>query len=341
MLKNNTQKLNIGVIGYGYWGPNIVRNFAKSNKTIVKLICDLNPNSLSRAKKDFPQVSVTNKLDKIFESSSIQAVAIVTPVSTHYKIAKQALYNDKHLFVEKPFTSTSKEGLELIKIASSKKLKIMVDHTFLFTGGVLKIKELINKNILGKILYFDSTRINLGLLQNDINVIWDLAPHDFSIMDFLIKERPTHLSAVGSDHFRRGFEDVAYVNLFFKSNMIAHFNFNWISPVKIRSTIIGGSKKMIIWNDLETNEKIKLYDKGVKINNKDKSNKLLVDYRFGDMWSPKIELTEALETEANYFADCINNNIVPINDGWQGLRIVKMLEATNKSLKNNGEIVSL
>ena len=255
--------------------------------------------------------------------------------------AKSALENGKHIFVEKPFTSSVKEAEELIELAEKKNLLIMVDHTFLFTGAVKKIKELIDDNVLGDLYYYDSVRVNLGLFQHDINVIWDLAPHDFSVMDYLIKDKPIAISAIGVDHFGRDLENIAYVTLYFNNNMIAHFNFNWLSPVKIRKTLIGGEKKMLVWNDLEADEKIKIYNKGVNIKSKEGVYELLVDYRAGDMLSPRIAPTEALRVESEYFVDCVLKNITPINDGQAGLRIVKMLKASDTSLKHKGKLINL
>jgi predicted dehydrogenase len=242
--------------------------------------------------------------------------------------------------VEKPFTATAAQAEELIELAERKRLKIMVDHTFLFTGAVRKIKQILDEDILGDLYYYDSMRVNLGLFQHDVNVIWDLAPHDLSIMDYLIEEKPVAISANGTSHFN-GMEDVAYITVHFNSNMIAHFNVNWLSPVKVRKTLIGGEKKMLLWNDLEADEKIKIYDKGVEVENKEGIYNLLVSYRSGDMWVPKVDQNEALKIETEHFIDCIINDETPINDGYAGLRVVKMLEACNKSVKNNGKLVKL
>lgn len=333
--------LNIGVIGYGYWGPNIVRNFCRIEKVKVVSLSDIDTNALKKAQKNYSHLKISNDYRDITSSPEIDAVAVVTPVFTHHEIVKHALENGKHVFVEKPFTSTVKEAEELIDLAEKKNLKIMVDYTFLFTGAVKKIKELIDKNILGDIYYYDSVRINLGLFQHDINVIWDLAPHDFSIMDYVLKEKPAAIIAHGIDHFNRKLENIAFVTVYFESNMIAHFNVNWLSPVKIRRTLIGGNKKMLVWNDLEADEKVKIYDKGVDIKTKEGVYSLLVNYRSTDMYAPKIENIEALQHEAEYFIDCILNNKTPFNNGYAGLRIVKMLEASNRSLKNGGKLIKL
>src|SRR5438128_1615395 len=285
--------IKLGVIGYGYWGPNIVRNFASHPDCRVAAIYDKSPEAVARAFSRHPAVSAASDLDEITGSPEIDAVAIVTPVSTHYELAKKALENGKHVFVEKPFTATSAQAEELIELAERKHLVIMVDHTFLFTGAVRKIKELIDDGVLGELYYYDSTRVNLGLFQHDVNVIWDLAPHDLSVMDFLIQEKPEAVVATGEAHLN-GHVDVAFITIYFPRNTIAHVNVNWLSPVKIRTTLIGGEKKMLVWNDLEVDEKIKIYDKGVQMNNGQGLYELLVSYRAGDMWAPRVEHAEAL-----------------------------------------------
>jgi len=244
------------------------------------------------------------------------------------------------VFVEKPFTSTSAQAEELIELAARKNLTIMVDHTFLFTGAVRKIQELIKKGVLGDLYYYDSVRVNLGLFQHDVNVIWDLAPHDLSIMDFLIAQQAEAIVATGERHLN-GHEDIAFITIYFPQSIIAHINVNWLSPVKVRTTLIGGQKKMLVWNDLEADEKIKVYDKGVEITSPDGVRQLLVNYRSGDMWSPQLEQIEALRSELGYFADCIENGKTPINDGPAGLRVVRMLEAAEKSIAKRGELVRL
>lgn len=333
-------KIKIGVIGFGYWGPNIVRNFNSIDGAKVVTICDKNQESLNRARKIYPNIMPTSDCDEIMTAPDIDAVAVITPVSTHFELAKKALQNGKHVFVEKPFTATVAQAEELIELAARNNLKIMVDHTFIFTGAVRKIKQLIDDDVLGALYYYDSIRVNLGLFQTDVNVIWDLAPHDFAIMDFLIKEKPAAISSSGKAHVN-GLEDTAYITAHFNDNMIAHFNVNWLSPVKVRTTLVGGEKKMLVWNDLDVDEKIKIYDKGVEVQNMEGVYNLLVSYRSGDMWAPRVEQVEALKVEAEYFVRCIKNNETPINDGLAGLRIVKMLDACNKSLKDRGRMVYL
>jgi predicted dehydrogenase len=332
--------IRIGVLGYGYWGPNIVRNFSGIEGAEVVMISDMSESAMSRARKNHPHITVTSHDSDLIFSTDTDAVAIVTPVSSHYKLAKKALNCGKHVFIEKPFTSTAEQADELIEIAEKKHLMIMVDHTFLFTAAVRKIKDLIDNEVLGKLFYFDSIRINLGLLQSDVNVVWDLAPHDLSIMDYLIKKNPAGIMATGMAHIN-GQEDVAYVTIYFPDRLIAHINVNWLSPVKMRTTLIGGQKKMLVWNDLVADEKIRIYDKGVEISDKETAYHARINYRSGDIWVPKLEVAEALKLEAEYFVRCIEEDIVPINDGHAGRRVVRMLEAIEKSLGKGGEIVYL
>jgi predicted dehydrogenase len=307
----------------------------------ITLICDVNAKALAKAQKSHPKIKTTVDVHEVLESPNIDAVAIVTPVYTHFELARRALENAKHIFIEKPFAASVAEAETLINLAIQKNLKIMVDHTFLFTGAVRRIKDLIDEGTLGNLYYYDSTRVNLGLFQHDINVIWDLAPHDLSIMDYLLKEKPAAIVATGKSHFGQKPEDMGYITVYFDDNVIAHFNVNWLSPVKIRMTLIGGEKKMLVWNDLESDEKIKIYDKGVNIQSQEGIYNLLISYRSGDIWTPMVDKTEALKLEAEYFIDCIVNNRTPINDGEAGLRVVKILEASDQSIKNNGRMIKL
>jgi predicted dehydrogenase len=332
--------IRIGVIGYGYWGPNIVRNLCALDSAQVIAICDRSPAAQRRAKHAHPSVQVISDAAEVLCSPDIDAVAIITPVWTHFELAKAALENGKHVFVEKPFTSNSVQAEVLIELALKKNLKIMVDHTFLFTAAVKKIRDLIDQGELGDLYYYDSTRVNLGLFQHDIDVIWDLAPHDLSIMDYLIRKEPEAVVATGQAHLN-GHADVAFITVYFPHDTIAHINVNWLSPVKVRTTLIGGEKKMLVWNDLEADEKVKVYDKGVEMTSREGLYELLVSYRSGDMWAPKIEQTEALKVELEYFLECIDNNQAPFNDGVAGLRVIKLLEAATESLKLKGETVSV
>src|ERR1700730_17512987 len=332
--------IKIGVIGYGYWGPNIVRNLQGLDTTRAELICDSNPSAQARARKAHPGVKIVSDANEVLRSPDIDAVAIITPVWTHFELAKKALEHGKHVFIEKPFASNSAQAEELIDLAAQKNLKIMVDHTFLFTGAVRKIRELTESGALGDLYYYDSLRVNLGLFQHDVSVIWDLAPHDLSIMDHLIKGEPEAIVATGECHLN-GVEDVAFITIYFPNKVIAHINVNWLSPVKIRTTLIGGAKKMLVWNDLVADEKIRVYDKGVQISSGDKVREMLVNYRSGDLWAPQVEQLEALRVEREYFTDCIIQKKTPFNDGQAGLRVVRMLEAADRSIKQRGELVRL
>jgi predicted dehydrogenase len=332
--------MKFGVLGFGYWGPNVVRNLATLEGSQLVAIAEISSAARMRAQKAYPGIKVTADAWEVISSTEIDAIAVITPVWTHYELAKAALENGKHVFVEKPFTSNSAQGEELINLAVRKNLKIMVDHTFLFTSAVSKISQLVDEGTLGKLYYYDSTRVNLGLFQHDINVLWDLAPHDLSIMDYLIKTTPEAVVATGQTHLN-GHEDVAYMTLYFPEQVIAHINVNWLSPVKVRTTLIGGEKRMVVWNDLEADEKVKVYDRGVDVTNRQGVYELLVNYRSGDMWSPQLEQVEALRKELAYFVDCVSTGQKPLNDGCAGLRVVKMLEAATQSLSNRGSLVYL
>jgi len=332
--------MNFGVIGYGYWGPNIVRNLMSLEGSEVLAIAEISSQARQRAQKAYPGVMVVSSASEVICSPEIDAIAVVSPVWTHYEVTKAALENGKHVFVEKPFTSTSAQAEELIELAARKNLKIMVDHTFLFTGAVKKIKQLLDEGSLGKLYYYDSTRVNLGLFQHDCNVLWDLAPHDLSIMDYLLKGDPEAIVATGQGHLN-GHEDVAYMTLYFPEKVIAHINVNWLSPVKVRTTLIGGEKRMVVWNDLEADEKLKVYDKGVKISSKEGVYELLVSYRSGDMWAPQLEQVEALRQELAYFVECVSTGQEPFNNGSAGLRVVRMLETASESLNKKGALVYL
>ena len=332
--------LKFGVIGYGYWGPNIVRNLRALEGCQVVGICDQTPAARKRIQAANPGILVHSNANELIKSPDVDAIAVITPVWTHYELTKAALENGKHVFVEKPFTSTAKQAEELINLATQKRLHIMVDHTFLFTGAVRRIQTLLADGTLGRLYYYDSTRVNLGLFQHDCNVIWDLAPHDLSIMNHLLHKDAEAISATGQSHLN-SHEDIAFITAYFPDKMIAHVNVNWISPVKIRTTLIGGEKKMLVWNDLEADEKLKVYDKGVDVKSQEGVYNLLVSYRSGDMWAPHVEQVEALRLELGYFADCIRKDERPFNDGCAGLKVVRMLEAASKSLAKRGELVYL
>ncbi|MGA7838277.1 MAG: Gfo/Idh/MocA family oxidoreductase [Ignavibacteriaceae bacterium] len=333
--------MKIGIIGLGYWGPNLVRNFL-SNKDITKVVaCDIKEERLAVIKSRFPGISVTNNYKDLMDGD-FDAIAIALPVDLHFKFAKEALLAGKHIWVEKPFTSKATQAEELIRIAEEKNLKIFVDHTFLYTGAVKKIKELVTSGELGDIIYFDSIRINLGLFQHDINVIWDLAPHDLSIMKYLIPDKQvTGVTACGISNYYE-LENLAHVSLHFQDNScFAHFHVNWTSPVKIRRMIIAGKKKMLVYDDMENSEKIKIFDCGVDVSSPESLHDILVNYRTGDMYSPKVEQVEALSSAVSEFVSCIINNRQPLTNAYDGLEIVKMLEASETSIRNTGALVSL
>jgi predicted dehydrogenase len=332
--------VRVGVIGYGYWGPNVVRNFFAHDDCQVCMICDQNEQALAKAARLYPGVRLVAEPNEVLRSAEVDAVAVITPVSTHYAFAREALLNGKHIFVEKPFTSSSRQAHELVDLAAARNLTVMVDHTFLFTGAVLKIKELIDAGALGRLLYYDSTRVNLGLFQHDVNVVWDLAPHDLSIMDYLVPGTPEAVVATGQSHYN-GHEDMAYITVYYSDCVIAHFNVNWLSPVKVRTTLIGGEKKMLVWNDLEPDEKIRVYDKGVDVTSREGVYNLLVSYRTGDMYAPRLQQVEALKLETRYFLDCIQNGNRPHNDGEAGLRVVRLLEAADASIQRRGAAVAV
>lgn len=336
--------IRVGVIGCGYWGPNLVRNFYKIKGCELVAVADLNPKRLEFIKALYPTLEATTNVQDLLNNPEIDAIAIATPISTHYELAKEALIKGKHVLVEKPLTATVAQGEELIELAGKNKRILMVDHTFIYCGPVRKVRELIDQGKLGEIYYFDSVRVNLGLFQHDVNVVWDLAPHDFSIMDHLIGKDPVSVSAIGANHINyseKAYENIAYVTVSFDNQILAHFHLNWLSPVKIRRTLIGGSKKMVIYDHLDPDNQVKVFDKGVEVETREDIHKTLVQYRMGDMHAPKIDQTEPLEVMCRHFIDCIQNGKRPITDGVAGLRVVKLLEACDKSMRNRGGTVKL
>jgi len=332
--------MKVGVVGLGYWGPNLIRNFL-SNKEVEKVCgCDSNISRLKFIKSRFPMVELTEKWDELLNGYNLDIIVISTPVATHFPLAKASLENGKHIWVEKPFTFNSNEAMELIETAERKNLKLFVDHTFVYTGAVMKVKELVDKKVLGDILYFDSVRVNLGLFQHDVNVIWDLACHDFSIMDYIINKKVVGITANGIANYYEH-ENIAHIAVYFDDNCFAHFHVNWTSPVKIRRVLLGGRKKMLLWDDLHPAEKIKIYDSGVEVNSLDQIHNALVQYRTGDMYSPKVNETEALTLGVNEFIASINENRKPLTSGEDGLRIVKILESAEASIKNKGKFINV
>jgi predicted dehydrogenase len=334
--------VKVGVIGYGYWGPNLVRNFMEAPGSTVVSVCDLQSERLGLLKSRYPAIATVRDCQVLFNDPGIDAIIIATPVSSHFELAMAALEAGKHVLVEKPFTANSLQGLKLIETAAARNRVLMVDHTFVYTSAVRKIRELITDNALGDIYYYDAVRVNLGLFQHDVNVIWDLAIHDLSIMDYVLPTRATAVSATGISHIPGQPENVAYITLFFDSPQIAHVHVNWLTPVKVRHTLIGGSEKMILYDDLEPSEKVKIYDKGVTVSqNQEAVYEMLVSYRSGDMWAPRLDATEALQTEALHFIDCINNNKRPETDGEVGLRLVRIAETAEKSLRARGQLMEI
>ncbi len=330
--------MKVGVIGLGYWGPNLVRNFMAQPDVEKVTACDKRTDRLQFIKNKFPSAYLSENPGEVINGDS-DIIVIATPVYTHFDLAKQSLEAGKHIWVEKPFTATTAEGEALIEIADKKGLKIFVDHTFIYTGAVRKMKELVSRGELGKILYFDSERINLGLFQRDVNVVWDLAPHDLSIMNYVLGDNKIEaVSSNGIANFN-GKENIAHLSIYFEDNCFAHFHVNWTSPVKIRRMIVGGDRKMLVFDDMENFEKIKVYDSGVDFKTQESIHEALVQYRIGDMFSPKVNQTEALALGAREFIDAINENRNPLTDGIDGLKVVKILEASSESLKNRGKMI--
>jgi predicted dehydrogenase len=334
--------IRIGVVGYGYWGPNLVRNFAETPGAEIAAVADLDTNKLATVKRRFPAVHTTTNFNDLLSDASIDAVAIATPVNTHYELAMAALKAGKHVWVEKPMTETFEQAQRLVEEAERRGKVLHVDHTFIYTGAVQKMAEIIKADELGKIYYYDSIRVNLGLFQRDVSVISDLAVHDFSILDHLFGEQPAAVTASGMNHFPGTPENLAYVTLYYDSGMIAHANVSWLAPVKVRQILVGGSKKMVTYDDLEPSEKIKIYDKGVSFtDDPEKIQEMRVGYRTGDMWAPKLAVTEALRVEGEQFVDCIRHSKKSLTDGQLGLRVVQLIEAASESMRNKGKTVYL
>jgi len=319
-----------------------VRNFAEASGSSVVGVSDLREDRLAQFHKRYPVARTIRDCNELIRDPGIDAVVIATPVSTHFELALEALRAGKHVLVEKPLASNSQQGLRLTEEAERRRLVLMVDHTFVYTEAVRKIRELIANNLLGDIYYYDAVRVNLGLFQHDVNVIWDLAIHDLSIMDYVLPFKPVAISATGISHIPGQPENVAYITLFFADSQIAHIHVNWLTPVKVRHTLIGGSEKMILYDDLEPSEKIKVYDKGITVSSgSEAAYQLLVSYRSGDMWAPRLATTEALQTEAQHFIDCVENNVAPQTGGLDGVRIVRMIEAAEQSLRARGQLVEI
>jgi predicted dehydrogenase len=334
--------VGVAVIGYGYWGPNLVRNFANTEGARVISVCDLDPEKLALVRRRHADVAVTTEFRDLLTDSRIHAIAIATPVHTHYDLALTALGAGKHVLIEKPLARTAEQARRLIEEAARRNLVLMVDHTFLYTPAIRKIRELIDAGVLGDIYYYNGARASLGLFQNDVNVIWDLAVHDFSIIQYIFDENPVAVSATAASHVPGTPENMAHITLFFRSSCVAHISVNWLSPVKVRQTFIGGSRKMIMYDDLEPTEKIKLYDKGITVSgSSEAAHQLRIGYRAGDMWAPHLPAKEALEAEAEHFIDCVRRGTSPISSGLTGLQVVEILEATSRSIAAQGAPVGL
>jgi predicted dehydrogenase len=334
--------ISVGVIGYGYWGPNLVRNFAETSGARVAWVTDIRPERLALVTARYPTVRVSQDYREMLRDPAVDAVAIATPVSSHFELGMAALAAGKHVLLEKPMASSSEEAIRLIADADSRGLTLMVDHTFVFTPAVQKMRELTRSGELGDIYYYDSVRINLGLFQHDVNVLWDLAVHDLSIMDFVLDRQPVSVSATGLAHVPGTPENIAYMTMFFDGDLIAHVHVNWLAPVKVRRTLLGGNRRMVMFDDLETSEKIKVYDRGISLNSSQETKyQMLIGYRAGDMWAPQLAIREALQAETAHFVECIANRRKPVTDGAAGLRVVRLLEAASQSMKSQGALVSI
>ena len=336
------QKIKVAIVGGGYWGQNLIRNFWEVDEAELTFVCDLDPKALARAQRRYPTAQVTRHYRELLDSPRVDAIVLATPVSTHYEFARQALLAGKNVLVEKPLARSTAEVLDLMELAEKQHKLLMVDHTFLYTSAVRRMKELITRGDIGDMLYFDSVRINLGLVQSDINVMWDLAPHDFAILNYLVDSDPVAISAVGARHLGCPYENIAYITARYESSLIAHFHVNWLSPVKVRTTLVGGSSKMIVYDDMESTEKIKVYDRGFTVNHDpERRERMLTGYRNGDMLAPNLETTEALRLMARDFICSILENRQPLSDAISGYRVVRLLEAAQQSIEKNGKEIVL
>jgi predicted dehydrogenase len=331
--------VKVALIGYGYWGVNLLRNLTSIKQSEVVLVCDSREERIQAINQTYPGINTTTSFEDVINNDQVEAIVIATPTFSHYELAKRALQAGKHVLVEKPLTATTEQAEELIQLATSKGLQLMVDHTFLYSGAVEYMKELVEGGEIGTLKYFDSTRINLGLLQPDVNVLWDLAPHDISILSFLQKEQPISVNATGVSHTGNGIENIAYMTLNYESGFIAHFNCSWTSPVKLRTTLIGGDKKMIVYDDINPTEKVKIYDTGYECKTLEDRTKIYVDYRVGDISIPKVSTHEPLRKMLEDFLSCIESGNTPVSSWEVGLRTVRILEAAQQSIKQNGKLI--
>ncbi len=335
------EPLSVAIVGCGYWGPNLIRNFTACPTTRVAMLCDRDLARLHKCAAGCPRAELVQDFEKVLANTDVAAVAIATPAATHAPLARAALQAGKHVLLEKPMTLSVREAEELVRLAEARKLTLMVDHTYIYSPAIDKIKSLIDSGELGDIYYVDSVRINLGLFQSDINVLWDLAPHDLSIVDYVLGRLPKSVSAMGTCHTGADLEDVGYLNLDYGDNLLASFHLNWLSPVKIRHLIIGGSKKGLVYNDLNPWEPIKIYDRGITVNEAEARRGVLISYRTGDIWSPQVEAGEPLQSLVRHFAHCIHTGQKPRTDGNAGLRVVRILEAAQRSIKAQGGRITL
>ena len=335
--------VGVAVVGCGYWGPNLLRNFFDTPGCRVVAACDLSEQRLEAMARRHPSLRATTSLDDVLDDPAVHAIAVATPVASHAALARRALEAGKHVLVEKPMTLSTEEAQALVELAEARGLQLMVDHTFVYTGAVRRIKQMIDSGELGKLYYYDSVRVNLGLIQHDVSVVWDLAAHDLAIMDHLIEQRPVGISAMSATHFPGGMADVAYITVQFEDNLIAHFHVNWLSPVKVRQVLIGGDRRMILYDDIEATEKVKVYDRGIRWNDDpiEARRETLVAYRLGDMYAPVLDQTEALRNECAHFIESVRAGTTPLTDGRAGLRTVQMLEAAERSMRNGGAMEPL
>jgi predicted dehydrogenase len=351
MLRGGEGKgpVGVAVVGCGYWGPNLIRNFVTCPASRVVMLCDRDRQRLDKCCAFCPDAELVQDFGQVLANPAVEAVSVATPVGTHARLAAAALEAGKHVLVEKPLATSVKEAELLVRLAEKCRRVLMVDHTFIYSPAIRKIKELIDAGELGDIYYVDSVRINLGLFQNDVNVLWDLAPHDLSIVDHLLGRLPRSVAATGSCHTASELEDVAYLNLDFGSSLLASFHVNWLSPVKVRHLIIGGSKKGLVYNDLNPWEPIKVYDRGISVaaegslaaDDTEARRGVLISYRTGDVWSPHVEQAEPLQNVVRHFTDCIRTGQAPLTDGTAGLRVVRILEAAQRSIKAQGGRITL
>lgn len=332
--------LRIGVIGFGYWGPNLVRNFSAADDARVVAIADGREAARAAASRSFPHCEQHTDAEELIGRSDIDAVLIATPVSSHYRLAAAALAAGKHVLVEKPITRTSEEAIDLIARAKHAGKVLMVDHTFLFTGAVQTMAAIVRRGELGKICYVDSTRVNLGLFQPDVNCLWDLAPHDLSIIDHIVGNEVVAVEATGYGHVDPARSDMVFLTIHYANEMIAHLNLSWMSPVKIRRFVMGGTSKMLIWDDLDQDQKIKLYDHGIEFQPQEQRNAIIPEYRIGDIFAPRIPRREALAGVANHFVNVVMGREKSLMDGSNGLKVVSLLEKAQARLSDSMSAVS-